>query len=191
MRIPIEISARHIHLCQKDLEILFGQGYKLRKLRDLTLLGEFAAQEMLVVKNGDQQFNKVRVVGPLRPQTQVELSLTDTFYLKIKPIVRISGDLKGTPGITLIGPQGEVDLKEGVIVAKRHIHLDPQTARDWGLKHKDIVWVEVAGERGLAFHQVIIRVADNYRPVMHLDTDEGNACGISKKGMGDWIIPNS
>lgn len=184
MEILVEISNRHAHLCPKDLEKLFGVGYKLKKLRDLTLKGEFAAQETLVLRSGGQEMDKVRIVGPLRGQTQVEMSLTDTFRLKIKPVIRSSGDLDGTPGMTLIGPNGQVKLKQGVIVAQRHIHLDPKTAQDWGVEHGDLVSVEIKGKRGLVFRQVLVRIADNYRPCAHLDTDEGNACGVTKKGRG-------
>jgi len=188
MDISIEISGRHAHLCQRDLEKLFGINYKLKKLRDLTLIGEFAAQETLILKNGEQEIGGVRIIGPLREQTQVEVSLTDIFRLKMEPVIRSSGDLNETPGIILIGPNGQVRLEQGVIVAQRHIHLDAKTARDWGLKHGDLVSVETKGKRGLVFHQVLIRVADNYRPCMHLDTDEGNACAITKKGNGKVLL---
>ena len=188
MTIPIETSGRHAHLCQKDLEKLFGIGHQLKKLKDLTLIGEFAAQETLILKNGEREISKVRIVGPLRRQTQIEVSLTDTFFLKIKPVIRISGDLDETSGITLVGPNGQVKLKRGVIVPQRHIHLDSKTARDWGVKHGDSVSVETQGKRSLVFHQVLIRIADNYRSCMHLDTDEGNACAITKKGLGRVIL---
>ena len=182
-KIPIEISARHIHLSQRDLEALFGRGYKLKKLKQLTQSSDFAAKETLNIQVGSKKISKVRIVGPPRKQTQVELSLTDAIYLGIKPPIRKSGDLKGTPGITLISPKKKIKIKSGVIIPWRHIHCNPKEAKALRLK-KGMVSVGIKGTRSLTLHNVRIRVNKDYRLCIHLDTDEGNAAGIIKKGEG-------
>ena len=191
-KIPIEISARHIHLSQKDLEALFGKGYQLKKLRELSQIGEFAAEERIDIQNSlepnARKIPNVRILGPVRDQTQVELSHTDAIFLKVKPVVRESGDLKGTPGIILIGPRGKIKIKEGVISAWRHIHCSPKESQELGLKNKMLVSVKAMGIRSITFHKVMVQVKPNYRLYMHLDTDEGNAASIVKKGIGYLII---
>ena len=191
-KIPIEISARHIHLSQKDLEALFGKGYQLKKLRELSQIGEFAAKEKIDIQNSlepnARKIPNVRILGPVRDQTQVELSHTDAIFLKVKPVVRESGDLKGTPGIILIGPRGKIKIKEGVINAWRHIHCSPKESQELGLKNKMLVSVKTMGIRSITFHKVMVQVKPNYRLYMHLDTDEGNASSIVKKGIGYLII---
>ena len=191
-KIPIEISARHIHLSQKDLEALFGKGYQLKKLRELSQIGEFAAKERIDIQNSlepnARKIPNVRILGPVRDQTQVELSHTDAIFLKVKPVVRESGDLKGTPGIILIGPRGKIKIKEGVISAWRHIHCSPKESQELGLKNKMLVSVKAMGIRSITFHKVMVQVKPNYRLYMHLDTDEGNAASIVKKGIGYLII---
>ena len=182
--IPIEVSARHIHLSQKDLEALFGDGYQLKKMKDLTQPGDFAAEEVLTISNGNKEIPDIRIVGPARKETQIELSMTDAFYLELKPEVRISGSIDGTQGIDIIGPKGGIKIQKGVIVAKRHIHCNFEEAEGLGFKNKDIVSVKVDGKRGLIFDNVEIRVDKKYKLVMHLDTDEGNASGINKKSKG-------
>ncbi len=182
--IPIEVSARHIHLCQKHLEILFGKGYKLKKLKQLTQPSDFAAQETLVLKTDSKKFPKVRIVGPPREETQVEISLTDAVFLGINPPVKISGNLKGSSAATLIGPKGKVNLKKGVIIAQRHIHCNLKQAKNLDIKDSDLVSVKVKEKRAITFHNVKIRVDKNYQLCMHIDTDEGNASGITKKGKG-------
>jgi len=183
IKIPVEISARHIHLSQKDLEKLFGKNYVLKKQRDLTLPGEFAAEEKVKItaKKGELD---LRVVGPVRKNTQIEISLTDSFYLGIRPVLKVSGDVKSTPGAVLTGPYGKVNLKQGVILAQRHIHCNKKEAGELGLKNGQNVSVRMAGPRGLVFDQVKIRVRDDFVLVMHLDTDEGNAAGINQKTLG-------
>jgi len=184
-KIPIEISARHIHLCQRHLEKLFGKGYKLKKLKNLSQPGDFSAKETVIIKAGKREIRKVRIVGPLRKETQVELSKTDAVNLKINPPILLSGNLKKSAGgVVLVGPKGKVFLKKGVIIAKRHIHCHPKEAADLGLKDKDEVSLRVKGERGITFHNVAIRIKDNYKLCCHLDTDEGNAAGINKKSFG-------
>lgn len=188
IKIPIEISARHIHLCQKDLELLFGKKYCLTQKRALTQPGEFAAEETITVRFQDKEISKVRVVSPLRPQTQLEISLTDAYNLGINSVIRLSGDLKGTPGVLLIGPKGQVELKEGVIVAQRHLHISPREALKLGINGRDAVSIKIDGPRMTTFHQFKIRKGDNFKLSAHLDTDEGNAAGIAGKTFGELII---
>ncbi len=187
MQVPIEISARHIHLCPKDLEILFGKGYCLKKKKDLTQPGEFAAQETLDIKKGNKVIKNVRIVGPLRFKTQVELSATDFFALGLKVLIKKSGDIDGTPGVILSGPKGKLKLKRGVIVPWRHIHIGKREAERKNLKNGQIVSVKVKGIRSVIFNNVKIRTGDSYKLCFHLDTDEGNAANISTKGKGEII----
>jgi putative phosphotransacetylase len=186
-KIPVEVSARHIHLSQKDLEALFGLGYQLKKARQLTQPSDFASEETLDIRAGEKIIPSLRVIGPVREKTQIEVSLTDMIFLNVKPIIRLSGDLKGTPGIALIGPKGKVELKEGLIVVQRHIHCSANEAKKIGLK-KRAVSVLIKGEREITFHNVAIRIGDNYKLCLHLDTDEGNAAGINKIGEGYLIF---
>jgi len=183
--VPIEISARHIHLSKKDLETLFGFGYKLKKLKNLSQPGLFAAKEVVDIKRGNQKITNVRIIGPVRNQTQIEISLTDAVNFGIKIPIRRSGNLKNSPGITLIGPKGKINIKEGLIVAWRHIHLGPQKAKKLGLKDGDLVSIKTKGKRALIFKNVLVRIINkNFKVEVHLDTDEGNAAGITKKGAG-------
>jgi len=191
IKIPIEISARHIHLSQKDLEALFGGvppgSYELKKLRQLTQPCDFAASETLDIKIGESKLTNVRIVGPVREQTQIEISMTDAINLGIKPPIRISGNIKGSSGAVLIGPKGQIELKQGVIIAARHIHCGKDEAEELGLKNGDVISIRVEGERGVVFNNVKVRVRDDYKLCLHLDTDEGNAAGISKVGEGYLI----
>lgn len=183
-KIPIEVSARHVHLSKKDLEVLFGTGYELKKKKQLTQASDFAAEETIDLKVGFVGIGRVRVVGPVRAQTQIELSITDAISLGINPPVKISGDLKGSLGVTLIGPAGKVELKEGMIISQRHIHCSAAEAKSFGIKDGDIVSVLIKGKRETTFHNVIVRVKKDYKMCLHLDTDEGNAAGIIKTGEG-------
>jgi len=183
-RIPIEVSARHIHLCKKDLEALFGKGYQLKKLRKLTQPKEFAAKETLDIQVGSRKIPNVIVIGPVRKKTQVELSHTDGVFLRIDLPVRESGDLKETLGAILIGPKGRIKIKKGVINAWRHIHCSPKQAKELGFKHGMSVSVKTKGICSITFHNVKIQIDKNSRLCMHLDTDEGNAACIVKKGQG-------
>lgn len=189
MIIPIEVSARHIHLCQEDLERLFGLGYGLKKLKQLTQPCDFAAEETLDIKTDWQIIPKVRIVGPVREKTQVEISMTDAINLKISPVFRHSGDIERTPGIILIGPKGELKIEKGVIIPYRHIHCIPKEAKNLKIKNGDKVSVKVEGERTVTFHNVKIRVKKDYKLCMHIDTDEGNAAGIVKSGEGTLVKP--
>jgi len=187
-KIPIEVSARHIHICQKDLEVLFGKGYKLKKLRDLFQPGDFAAKEILEVKTSSEKSLNLRIVGPVRERTQIELSKTDAILLGINAPIRNSDDVKGTPGATLIGPKGNIKIKQGVINAWRHIHCNLKEAKELGLKDKMLVSVKVTGRGSITFHNVLVRVEEKSLICLHLDTDEGNAANITGKGEGEILI---
>jgi len=178
MKIPIEISARHVHLSKPDLEKLFGSGFELKKYKDLSQPGQFAAEETVRLVGPRGEVDSVRILGPCRAQTQVEVSETEARQLGVNPPVRDSGNLDGTPGIKLIGPAGEVDLTRGVILALRHIHIDPETAAKLKVKNYDRVKVDTSGMRDLLFENVLVRVSPDFRLTMHIDTDEANAAGI-------------
>lgn len=176
--VPVGVSNRHVHLCAQDFEALFGaESAKsgLARLRDLSQPGQFVAKEMVALVGPKGDIPGVRVLGPLRSRTQVEISRTDGFALGISPPVRDSGDLDGSAPITLVGPAGAVNLKEGAIIATRHIHMRPQEASSWGLRDGDRVEVEAAGARGLVFRGVLVRVREDFQLEMHVDTDEANA----------------
>ena len=175
-KVLVEVSARHIHLCKKDLEILFGKGYELTKFKDLSQPGQFACNEKVAVVNENKKIEHIRILGPLRDETQVELSMTDCFFLGIKAPVRMSGDLEGTTGIKILGLNGETVIDRGVIVAKRHIHISPLEARKLGVVDREEVNVKIEGEREVVYDNVVVRVSPKFRLAMHIDTDEGNAC---------------
>lgn len=190
MKVPIEISARHVHLSCEDLEALFGTGFKLSKYKDLSQPGQFAAEETVkLVGPRGGQIDKIRVLGPCRKETQVEISETEARELGLNPPVRDSGNLAETAGAKIVGPKGEVDLKQGVILALRHIHIDPKTAAELGVKNYDRVKVDVSGARDLLFENVLVRVSPDFKLAMHIDTDEANAAGIDKDNhQGEIII---
>lgn len=183
IKVLIEVSARHIHLSKKDMEALFGVDYQLKNMRSLTQPCDFAAQETLTIKAGNSLEN-VRIVGPLREKTQVEVSLTDAIKLGFNPPTRISGDLKGSAGIILIGPMGEIKLEEGVIIARRHLHCATDEAKKLKFKNGQVISAIVGNEREVIFNNIIVRVGDDYKLCLHIDTDEGNAAGINKTGEG-------
>lgn len=190
MKILTEISARHIHLCLKHLEKLFGKGYKLKKIRDLSQRGQFTCQEQIVIQTKKDKIKRVRVVGPLRPRTQLEISKTDTIKLRINPPLRKPNDLDGSANCTLIGPKGKVALIEGVIIAWRHIHISPAFAKKYGLSADKYVSVKINnGDRCLIFHKVFVHIDPKFTPLFCVDTDEGNAAGINQKTMGELILP--
>lgn len=177
----IEASARHIHLDQTTVEMLFGVGYQLTPTRPLSQPGQFVSKERLTLVGPNGKIENVAVLGPARKQSQVELSMTDARVLGIKPLLRESGHLKQTPGITLVSTNGQTaEIKSGVIVAQRHIHMSPDDARLFGVKNGDIVEVQTTGDRGLIFGNVVIRVSDRFATRMHIDFDEANACGLTK-----------
>jgi putative phosphotransacetylase len=177
--VPVGVSNRHIHLSAEDLETLFGKGYELTPIKDLSQPGQFACKETLTIVGPSlRPIENVRVLGPLRKQSQVEISRTDSFVLKVKPPVRESGKLDGSAPVTIIGPKGVVTLKEGCIIANRHIHMSTEEGAAFGLKDCDYVTVEVNGERRTTFYDVQVRVHKDFRLEMHIDTDDANAAGI-------------
>lgn len=176
----VDISARHVHLTREDQDILFGKGYELKvhkKIGD----GGFASEEQIEIKGPRGSFPRVRILGPNRSRTQVEISKTDARALGVDPPVRLSGDIEGTPGITLVGPKGTIELKKGVMVAKRHLHLGDGLAEKWGYKNGDVINVRIETEdRTLIFGDTEIRVLpdNDSMALMHIDTDEANAAGM-------------
>ena len=178
--IPIGISNRHIHLSQSDLEVLFGKGYELTPIKDLSQPGQYACKELLTIVGPSMRpIENVRVLGPLRKASQVEISMTDSYVLKVKPPVRESGKIKDSAPITIIGPKGVVQLSEGCIIANRHIHMSPDEALAFGLKDGDYVDIDVNGKRKTRWFDVQVRVDKDYRLEMHVDTDDANSAGIS------------
>ena len=182
--IPVGVSNRHIHLTKEDMETLFGAGYELTHLKDLSQPGQYACKETLTIVGPSlRPIENVRVLGPLRKASQVEISRTDSFTLKVKPPVRESGSLAGSAPITIIGPKGVVSLKEGCIIANRHIHMSPEDGAKYGVNDGDYVTVDALGERRTRFYDVQIRVSDKFRMEMHLDTDDANAAGLNGKSL--------
>jgi acetate kinase len=179
MPVPIEISAHHVHLSQMHVEALFGAGYTLTPEHELSQPGQFACNEKVNLIGPRGRVENVRILGPTRKETQVEISMTEQFKLGIHPPIRESGYLEGTPGVTLEGSKSVVTIDRGVICALRHIHMTPEDALRMGLKDKDVVTVRLEGDRELTFGDVLVRVNPNYRLAMHLDTDEGNAANIA------------
>lgn len=182
--VPIGVSNRHVHLSQQDLEILFGRGHGLTKMKDLKQPGQFAAQETVVLVGPKGEMKNVRVLGPVRNKTQVEISITDSYKLGVNAPIRESGKTAGTPGLILKGPKGTLELKEGVIAALRHIHIPPEFAAKHRLKDKEMVNVEVGGIRATTFKNVLLRVSERFVLEMHIDTDEANAAGIGNGEIG-------
>lgn len=186
--VMVETSARHLHVSQDVLEKLFGEGAELTKKKDLSQPGQFACEEKVTVVGAKGEF-KMTILGPVRKDSQVELSLSDARKIGIPAPVRESGDIEGTPGCKLIGPKGEVEISKGVIAAKRHIHLDPKTAEEFGVQDKQIVSLKINGTgRALVFGDVVIRVSPNFAPAAHLDTDEANAASLTGNIDGEIII---
>ena len=186
--IMVEISAKHVHLSAADVEILFGKGEKLTLKRELSQPGEFLSEQRITLVGPKRSLENVAVLGPERPASQIEVSFTDARTLGAENVpVRQSGDLAGSAPIKLVGPCGEVELNEGMIIAKRHIHLVPATAEKYGLKDKDIISVEIPGERALSFGETVVRVRETFADAMHIDYDEANAAGLSATSTGSVI----
>ncbi len=172
----VETSARHVHVTQEALETLFGAGYELTKKKDLSQPGQFACEERVQVIGEKSSFPAVSILGPVRPDCQVEISASDARAIGVKAPVRESGDIAGSGACKLVGPKGEVELKEGVIIAKRHIHMTPEDAEKYGLKDKQVVSVKIeSAERSLIFGDTVVRVSPKFSLAMHIDTDEANA----------------
>ena len=188
-QVLVEISARHVHVSKEDLETLFGAGYELTVKKELSQPGQYACVERIKVVGTKGEFPAVSILGPCRKATQVELSLTDARSIGVQAPVRESGDIAGSGACKLVGPAGEVELTEGVIAAKRHIHATTADAEKMGLEDGEIVCVEVptANGRSLTFGDVVVRVSDSYALAMHIDTDESNAAGMAPNTMGTVI----
>lgn len=187
MNFIVETSARHVHVTQEDLEVLFGKGYELTKKKDLSQPGQFATNEKVTIV-GPKKEMAASILGPVRPASQVEISLTDARTLGITAPVRESGDIAGSGACKLVGPCGEVELKEGVIAAKRHIHATPEDAEKLGVKDKDIVSVKIDTDgRSLVFGDVVVRVSPKFALAMHIDTDESNAAGCGREVFGEIV----
>ncbi len=180
MKFLIETSARHLHVTQEVLETLFGEGYELTVKKELSQPGQFATNERVAVVGPKGSFPSVSILGPVRPETQVELSASDARSIGVAAPIRESGDIAGSGACKLVGPKGEVELSEGVIVAKRHIHATPEDAEKLGVQDKEIVNVKVESDgRSLIFGDVIVRVSPKYALAMHIDTDESNAALVT------------
>ena len=176
IKIPIETSARHLHISQEDFEKLFGEGSKPHFIKELSQPGQYLCQERVTVKGPKGTFENMALLGPFRSDTQVEMSLTDTRKLGIPSVIRQSGDIEGTPGCILSGPCGDIEIPKGVIVAKRHIHMTPDDALALHIKDNDEVFVLTKSYgRALIYADVVVRVHRNYHLAMHVDTDEANA----------------
>ena len=188
LAIPIETSARHIHMCEKDFEILFGEGRSLTFKAELSQPGQYVCEERITVQGPKGTFENVAILGPFRPETQLEISMTDSRKLGIPGIIRQSGDTEGTPGCTLIGPNGSLKIDHGVIVAKRHIHMTPVQAMQLNVKDNDDVFVITESyERSLIFADVVVRVSPKFALAMHIDTDESNAAGCGREVHGEIV----
>lgn len=183
--LPIALSNRHLHLCEKDFAQLFGPGCSLTKMRDLSQPDQFAAKEMVTLIGPKGIIEDVRIVGPIRDHSQVELSISDGYQLGITLPIRISGDLQDTPGCVIAGPQGVLQLERGLICAQRHIHMSPEDGVHFGVEDKSIVKVRSFGSRALIFEQVMVRISSNFRLEMHVDIEEGNAAGLHN---GDLVL---
>lgn len=187
-KVLVEVSARHIHITQEHLEILFGKGYQLTPKKELSQPGQYACEERVTVVGPKKELAGVSILGPTRPATQVELSLTDARSIGVVAPVRESGDVAGSGGCKLVGPCGEVEITEGVIAAKRHIHLNPADAEAMGVEDKQVVNVKITSDdRSLTFGDVVVRVSPKFAAAMHIDTDESNAAALPKDCMGEVI----
>ncbi len=182
-KVIVETSARHVHVNESDLKILFGENHSLHPKKDLSQPGQYASDERVTLVGPKRELANVSILGPTRGASQVEISMTDARQLGVDAPVRESGDVKGSAPIKIVGPSGEVNLSEGCIVAKRHVHLDPITAKNFGIKHEQIVKV-ACGDRGrkLVFDDVVARVSEHFAAAVHLDTDEANAAGSPAYG---------
>ncbi|WP_312427070.1 phosphate propanoyltransferase [Lacrimispora sp.] len=188
MNFIVETSARHVHLTQEHLEILFGNGYELTKKKSLSQPGQYACEERVTVVGSKGEFKGISILGPVRKATQIELSATDARSVGIAAPLRESGDVAGSGSCKIIGPAGEIEISEGVIVAKRHIHATPAEAEKLGVKDGEVVSVKIDTDgRSLIFGDVVVRVNENYALAMHIDTDESNAASCSREQYGEII----
>ncbi|MDO4289495.1 MAG: phosphate propanoyltransferase [Eubacterium sp.] len=191
-RVPLGLSNKHIHLSQEDLDALFGKDYELTPKKFLVQPGQFAALEKVDIVGPKSTLKGIRVLGPVRSETQLELNIADGVKLGIHQVpIRLSGDLENTPGFTIIGPKGTVVKEKGMIVAERHIHLSTEEGANYNLKDGDIVSVRLKGPRGLIFNNVLVRVGDKHKMEMHIDIEEGNAAGARNGQLACIVDPNT
>ena len=184
----VETSARHVHVTQETLEILFGKGAELTVKKMLSQPGQFASEQRVEIVGPKKSLANVSILGPVRPENQVELSATDARSIGIAAPLRESGDVAGSGACKIVGPCGEVEISEGVIIAKRHIHFNPEEAKEFGVKDKDVVWVRIdTPERSAILGDVVCRVSEKYALAMHIDTDEANAIGAVPGLMGHIV----
>ena len=186
-KILVETSSRHVHVTKEHLEILFGAGAVLHNKRELSQPGQFLTEEKVDLVGPKREIKGVSILGPERPATQVEVSLTDARTLGVSAPIRESGDVAGSAACKIVGPCGEVELTEGVIAAKRHIHLTPEAAAEFNVADKEIVRVKIDSARPLVFDDVVVRVSEKFAPAMHVDTDESNAAALSGEVYGEII----
>lgn len=188
--VPVGISARHVHLTAADIETLFGPGYQLQALKPIVQPGQYASREQLTLVGPKGRIEKVRILGPARPYTQVELSFTDAMKLGIKNCpIRMSADIEGTPGLKIIGPKGELDIRQGVIIAARHLHFTDEQAQAYGVHNGQVVSVRVTGQRPCLLENVVCRVGAAHELEVHIDTDEANACALSNGDLVELVFP--
>ena len=187
-KILIEVSARHVHVTTEDLETLFGKGYQLTPKKDLSQPGQYAAAERVDLVGPRSTLKNVSILGPVRNASQVEVSMSDARTLGLNPSIRESGNIEGTIGVQLVGPAGTVTLDKGLIVAKRHVHLTPESAEAQGVVNAQVVEIKVhTDDRSMTFGDVVIRVSDKFAPAMHIDTDEANAAAITSTAWGEIV----
>lgn len=187
MKVSIGVSNRHVHLTKEHLNILFGEGYELQKKVDINQPGQYASTDVVTIKTDKSEISNVRILGPIRKYTQVEISKTDAYKLGLNPPVRDSGDLIGSSPITIIGPKGRVDVNEGCIIASRHIHILPSQMKSYGLGGKEFVNVKINGEKGGILANVKLKVSDEAYFELHIDTDDANAHLIKNGDIGEII----
>lgn len=188
-KVLINLSNRHVHMCREDVDILFGKGHQLTKMKDLLQPGQFACEETVTIKGPKGSFEGVRILGPERKETQCEVMASDAFRLGLRELpCRESGQLDGSAAFEIVGPAGSVRKTQGLIIAKRHIHFDPASAERFGVKDKQIVKLHAGGDRGATFDNVVCRVNAAYALECHLDFDEGNAVGIGNGARGEVVL---
>lgn len=188
-KVLVEVSARHVHVTQNDLEVLFGKGHQLTPKKDLSQPGQYASEEKVDIVGPRSTLKAVTILGPVRNASQVEVSLSDARTLGASALIRESGYIDGTQGVTLVGPAGSVVLEKGLIAAKRHVHLTPENAAYYGVQNGQVVSVKVeTDDRSLTFGDVVIRVSEKFAPAMHVDTDEANGAGIVGSAWGEIIV---
>ncbi len=181
--VPVGLSNRHCHLTEEHIRILFGDGYELTKIKDLSQPGQYACDECVDIKGPKGTLNKVRILGPARTATQIEILASDSFKLGVPAVVKLSGDHEGTPGAEIIGPKGSIVIDKGVLVAARHLHISPSEAEEYGVKDGDVISVKTEGIRSVVFNNVIVRCGESHSLDLHIDTEEGNAAGLKNKDL--------